>query len=104
MDRKADLGVRLFNDFFAPKLPSAKKTRNAGNGATSFHQDYITFAVDRTGGMTFWTPLEAYGSEAGPMSFLNGSHKLGVMGTYSSYVGQDIRDVFPQLRECEESP
>src|SRR3546814_1254752 len=48
----------LFSDFFAPKLPAAKKTRNAGNGATSFHQDYITFAVDRTGGMTFWLALE----------------------------------------------
>ena len=46
MDRKADYGVRLFSDFFAPKLPAAKKTRNAGNGPTSFHQDYITFAVE----------------------------------------------------------
>jgi hypothetical protein len=104
MDRKSEPGVRLFNDFFAPKLPAAKKTRNAGNGATSFHQDFITFAVDRTGGMTFWIPLEPYGPEAGTMSFLNGSHKLGVMGTYSSYVGRDIRDVFPELRDCEESP
>src|SRR3546814_3805579 len=57
----------LFSDFFAPKLPAAKKTRNAGNGATSFHQDYITFAVDRTGGMTFWLALEDYGPEFGTM-------------------------------------
>src|SRR5437763_1844111 len=42
MDRQAEPGVRLFNDFFAPKLPAARKTRNAGNGPTSFHQDYIT--------------------------------------------------------------
>jgi hypothetical protein len=104
MARKADVGVRLFNDFFAPKLPAAKKTRNAGNGPTSFHQDFITFAVDRSGGMTFWIPLEAYGPEAGTMSFLNGSHKLGVLGNYSSYEGRDIRDVWPELRDCEESP
>lgn len=104
MARKADVGVRLFNDFFAPKLPAAKKTRNAGNGATSFHQDFITFAVDRTGGMTFWIPLEGYGPEAGTMSFLNGSHKVGVLGTYSTYEGTDIRDVWPELRDCEESP
>ena len=104
MDRKSNPGVRLFNDFFAPKLPAAKKTRNAGNGPTSFHQDYITFAVDRSGGMTFWIPLEPYGPEAGTMSFLNGSHKLGVLGTYSSYEGKDIRDVYPELRDCEESP
>lgn len=104
MARKADIGVRYYSDFFAPKLPSAKKTKNMGNGPTSFHQDYITFAVDRSGGMTFWIPLEAYGPEAGTMSFLNKSHRLGVLGNYTSYGGQDIRDVFPELRDCEESP
>ena len=54
MARQADTGVRLFNEFYAPKLPAAKKTKNQGNGPTSFHQDFITFAVDRSGGMTFW--------------------------------------------------
>jgi Phytanoyl-CoA dioxygenase (PhyH) len=103
MNRKADIGVRYFTDFFAPKLPSAKKTRNQGNGPTSFHQDFITFAVDRSGGMTFWIPLEAYGPEAGTMSFLNKSHKRGVLGNYTSYGGKDIRDVYPELRDCEES-
>ena len=88
MARKADIGVRYYSDFFAPKLPSAKKTKNMGNGPTSFHQDYITFAVDRSGGMTFWIPLEAYGPEAGTMSFLNKSHRLGVLGNYTSYGGQ----------------
>jgi hypothetical protein len=96
--------ARYMQDFYAPKLPSAKKTRNAGNGATAFHQDFITFAVDRSGGMTFWIPLEAYGTEAGTMSFLNRSHRLGVLGNYTSYGGRDIREVFPALRDCEESP
>ena len=104
MDRKSEPGVRLFNDFFAPKLPAARKTRNMGNGPTSFHQDFITFAVDRSGGMTCWMPLESYGPEAGTMSFINGSHKLGVLGNYTSYDGKDIRDVWPELRELEESP
>jgi hypothetical protein len=104
MARKAYVAVRHYSDFFAPKLPSAKKTKNMGNGPTSFHQDFITFAVDRSGGMTFWIPLEAYGPEAGTMSFLNKSHKLGVLGNYTSYGGRDIRDVFPELRDCEESP
>lgn len=99
MNRKADPGVRLFNDFFAPKLPAGKQTRNQGNGPTSFHQDFITFAVDRTGGMTFWIPLEAYGPEAGTMSFIEGSHKLGVLGNYSSYDGKDIREVWPELAD-----
>jgi hypothetical protein len=96
------VGVRYFSDFFAPKLPSAKKTRsNAGNGPTSFHQDFITFAVDRSGGMTFWIPLEPYGPTAGTMSFVNGSHRLGVMGSYHTY--GDARDAFPELNELEMS-
>ncbi|MCJ2186285.1 phytanoyl-CoA dioxygenase family protein [Novosphingobium beihaiensis] len=99
MARKANVPVRLFNDFFAPKLPAARKTRNQGNGATSFHQDFITFAVDRTGGMTFWIPLEGYGPDAGTMSFIEGSHKLGVLGNYTSYDGKDIREVYPELED-----
>jgi hypothetical protein len=99
MGRKSNPGVRLFNDFFGPKLPAAIKTRNQGNGATSFHQDYITFAVDRTGGMTFWIPLEAYGPEAGTMSFIEKSHKLGVLGNYTAYDGKDIREVYPELND-----
>ena len=103
MNRKADVGVRYFTDFFAPKLPSAKKTRNAGNGPTSFHQDFITFAVDRTGGMTFWIPLEAYGPEAGTMSFLSKSHRLGVLGNYTSYGGKKIDEVYPELHDVTET-
>ncbi len=48
MARMDEPGVRLFNEFYAPKLPAAKKTINMGNGPTSFHQDFITFAVDRS--------------------------------------------------------
>ena len=41
------------------KIASSKPSRRGGNGATAFHQDFITFSVDRSGGMTFWFPLEA---------------------------------------------
>ena len=102
MDRD-EVGVRYFSDFFAPKLPAGKKTRNAGNGATSFHQDFITFAVDRSGGMTFWMPLEAYGPEAGTMSFVSGSHRCGVLGDYRNYERGDALDTFPELRKLEMS-
>jgi hypothetical protein len=101
MDRKSGEGVRLFNDFFAPKLPAGKETRNQGNGPTSFHQDYITFCVDRSGGMTFWIPLEACGPEKGTMSFINGSHRMGVLGNYSAYEGKDIREVWPELDDLK---
>lgn len=99
--RKDAVEARYFQDFFAPKLPAGRQTRNIGNGPTSFHQDFITFAVDRTGGMTFWLPLEAYTPEAGTMSFISGSHKLGVLGNYTNYRGRDMLDVYPELRDLE---
>lgn len=99
--RKNGVGIRYFSDVFVPKLPSSKSTKNAGNGPTAFHQDFITFAVDRTGGMTFWIPLESYGPVAGTMSFINRSHRMGVMGSYHTYDGGDVRDVFPELNDME---
>jgi hypothetical protein len=100
MNRRGNVGVRYFTDFFAPKLPSAKETRNAGNGPTDFHQDFMTFGVDRTGGMTFWISLEDYGPEFGTMSFINGSHRLGVLGGYHK---GDLRSFYPELLDLKMS-
>lgn len=101
LNRKSGAGIRYMTDFFAPKLPTGAVTKNAGNGPTSFHQDFVTFAVDRAGGMTMWVSLGDYGPDAGTMSFISRSHKLGVIGNYSNYGGKDIRDVYPELRELE---
>jgi len=95
------VGVRYYQDLFVPKLPSSKESRHGGNGPTAYHQDFITFAVDRSGGMTFWFPLEAYGPDAGTMTFVNGSHRAGVLGDYTTYGGADALDVFPELRAFE---
>ena len=53
--------------------------------------------------MTFWFPLEAYGPDAGTMSFVNGSHRAGVLGDYTTYGDGDALDVFPELRALEMS-
>lgn len=98
-----EVGVRYYADYFVPKLPSSKPSRHGGNGPTAFHQDFITFAVDRSGGLTFWFPLESYGPEAGTMSFVNASHRAGVLGDYTTYSGGDALDVFPELRELDMS-
>lgn len=97
------VGTRYYTDFFAPKLPSTKTARHGGNGPTAFHQDFITFSVDRSGGMTFWFPLEAYGPEAGTMSFVNTSHRAGVLGDYTTYGDGDALDAFPELRDLKMS-
>ncbi len=97
------LGVRYYSDFFAPKLPSAQRSLHRGNGPTAFHQDFITFAVDRSGGLTFWFPLEAYGPETGTMSFVNASHRYGVLGDYTTYGDKDALGVFSELNDLEVS-
>jgi len=103
LQRRAGIGTRYYQDLFVPKLPSSKESKHGGNGPTAFHQDFITFAVDRSGGMTFWFPLEAYGPEAGTMTFVNGSHRAGVLGDYTTYGGLDALEVFPELRALEHS-
>ncbi len=103
MNRKSGTGVRYFFDTFVPKLPAGKASPRGGNGPTSFHQDFITFAMDRSGGMQFWIPLEACGPEKGTMSFINGSHKMGVLGNYTAYEGRDITEVWPELEDYEVS-
>jgi hypothetical protein len=100
MRRRPGLEVRYFCDVFAVKLPAAKQTRNAGNGRTYFHQDYVNWGVDRSGGMTFWIALADLVPEAGTMSFVDGSHRLGALGHYRSYRGDaDLLDDYPELRE-----
>ncbi|ONH27157.1 phytanoyl-CoA dioxygenase family protein [Pseudofrankia asymbiotica] len=95
--------ARYYSDFFVPKLPSGKASRHGGNGPTAYHQDFITFAADRSGGMTFWIPLEPCGPAAGTMSFVSGSHREGVLGDYTCYGDGDALDVFPELRQLDMS-
>jgi hypothetical protein len=100
MGRRRPTGVKYFLDSFVPKLPSSKPAKHGGNGPTTFHQDYINFSVDRSGGLTFWLALEDYGPESGTMSFVNRSHRLGVLGNYRTYAkGEDLLDIYPELRE-----
>jgi len=101
LQRRGTVGTRYYQDLFVPKLPSSKDARHGGNGPTAYHQDFITFAVDRSGGMTFWFPLEAYDADAGTMTFVNGSHRAGVLGDYTTYGGADALDVFPNLRALD---
>lgn len=105
MGRREGVGVRYFGDIFAPKLPATPETRHPGAGATYYHQDFINWALDRSGGLTFWIALEDLGPDSGTMSFLSGSHRMGALGHYRSYEGsRDIRDDYPELAtRCRET-
>jgi hypothetical protein len=100
MRRRPGLEVRYFCDLFAPKLPAAKPARHAGNGRSYFHQDYGNWGVDRSGGLTFWIALADLTPASGTMSFVDRSHRFGVMGHYRSYgEDRDLLDAYPELRD-----
>lgn len=99
MQRRPEIGVRLFSDLFAAKLPAARATRHPGAGETFFHQDFMNWGVDRSGGLTFWIALADLVPESGTMAFLSGSHKAGVMGHYRSHGSGGLLADFPELAE-----
>ena len=89
-------GIRYFKDSFGVKLPSKN---SGGHGRSDWHQDFAAQVADRSGGMTFWTPLTDMGPEKGTMAFLNKSHQQGVMGDYRTYGDGNLLDVYPELIE-----
>lgn len=99
MGRREGIEVRYFTDLFAPKLPASRRSKHAGNGRSDMHQDYINWALDRSGGMTFWIALTDLAPESGTMSFLSRSHQMGVLGNYRTYGEGDVLDYYPELLE-----
>lgn len=105
MARRAPVGIRYFTDYYAVKLPSKKKKAHQGGAENSdWHQDYAASASDRSGGMVFWMALTDLSPEKGTLSFLDGSHRCGVMGHYATYGKGNLLDSYPEvLDECPNS-
>lgn len=99
MARKSAVGVRYFTDYYNVKLPSKNKATHGGNGLTDWHQDYAAAGSDRSGAMIFWIALDDLAPEKGTMAFLNGSHRFGVLGHFSTYGKGNVLDVYPELLE-----
>lgn len=99
MGRRKGIEVRYFSDFFLPKLPAAKASNHGGNGETYFHQDYINWALDRSGGMTFWIALADLVPQSGTMSFVSGSHRMGTLGNYRTFEREDVLEHYPEMLE-----
>ena len=96
MQRQPHVEVRYFTENYAVKLPAAKESKHAGNGRTLFHHDFPNWQLDRSGGMAFWMALMDMGPEMGTMSFVSGSHRLGVLGNYRN---GDLLEAYPEILE-----
>ena len=88
--------VRYYSDFFVPKLPT-RRSRCTWERSDRVPPGLHHLRGRPSGGMTFWFPLEAYGPDAGTMSFVNGSHRHGVRATTRPTATRRL-DVFPELR------
>lgn len=101
MGRKPGIEVRYYTDTYAVKLPALKGAKHSGNGRTFFHQDFSTWALDRSGGMSFWIALADLSPASGTMSFVNASHRMGLLGNYHTYGDGDLLEQFPEvLNRC----
>jgi len=99
MARKAPIGVRYFSDYYNVKLPAKSKGGHGGKGATGWHQDFAAAGSDRSGALLFWIALDELPPEKGTMAFLNGSHRYGALGHYSTYGDGNVLDAYPEIRD-----
>jgi ectoine hydroxylase-related dioxygenase (phytanoyl-CoA dioxygenase family) len=65
-------GVRIYHDQALFKEPYG--------GPTPWHQDQYYWPLDTDKFVTMWMPLSDISVEMGPMTFANGSNKLGYLG------------------------
>lgn len=65
--------------FYSDRL-LIKPAADRGGESTHWHQDFVKWPFDRRGVVTVWLPLVDILRDRGPMSFLNGSHRLGPLG------------------------
>ena len=67
-------GVRVYHD--------QALFKEAGGGATPWHQDQHYWPLDTDRTITMWMPLVDIPPEVGSMTFVSGSHRMGYLGDY----------------------
>ena len=92
-----DVPVRYWSDILACKAPA---TSEDGAGPTTWHQDFPSLPIDRTGSTAVWIALADVTPDHGSMRFMSGSHHAGVLGTILDWDTSDrIMDRYPYLRD-----
>jgi len=67
--------VRLIDD-----IALIKPARAEGGEPTIWHQDAPNFPFDRRGFLTIWIAVDDIALEQGPLTFVPGSHRIGLLG------------------------
>ena len=87
-------GVRLWSDRIFIKPGS-----EFGSAPTFWHQDLSKLPFDRRGFATVWIALHEIPKTRGPLTFLDGSHRLGLLGAVSQ-IGTEA-DLSELLQEVD---
>lgn len=85
--------ARYLADHVLCKVPPKRR-----GGKTPWHNDLMTFPVDRAGGLTIWMALDDCPPERGTLRYLSGSHRERPLGRYFHCPdGKDMVDANPWL-------
>lgn len=76
--------VRLLDDVALVKPP-----KHEGGDPTIWHQDAPNFPFDRRGFLTIWIAVDDISLDQGPLTFVPGSHRLGLLGAVDG-AGEEI--------------
>jgi ectoine hydroxylase-related dioxygenase (phytanoyl-CoA dioxygenase family) len=93
--------ARLIDD-----VALVKPASRDGGGATIWHQDAPNFPFDRRGLLTIWIAVDDISLEQGPLTFVPGSHRLGLLGAVDG-AGEEIpleALLAPEDHECIGEP
>ena len=77
--------TRLIDDVALVKPP-----RHEGGDPTIWHQDAPNFPFDRRGFLTIWIAVDNISLDQGPLTFVPGSHRIGLLGAIDGG-GEEIR-------------
>ncbi|MEV5848618.1 phytanoyl-CoA dioxygenase family protein [Streptomyces sp. NPDC051985] len=68
-----------------------------GGTRTPWHQDFPAFPLDRAGMMVFWIALVPLTPDMGTLRFVDHSNKMGVLGNFNEFDGEDLVDRYPGI-------
>ncbi|WP_080597742.1 phytanoyl-CoA dioxygenase family protein [Rhodococcus rhodochrous] len=71
----------------------------AGGTPTPWHQDFPSFPLDRGGMLVIWIALVPMPPEMGTLRFVDKSHRLGQLGYFNEFAGEDPLTRYPGIAE-----
>jgi Phytanoyl-CoA dioxygenase (PhyH) len=100
---RRNVGILMWSNFLALKIGTKQGSARASERAY-WHQDGPDLPLDRPGWVRFWIALDRVSATMGPIRFLDGSHRLGLLGrTHLDRAGYApeaaLYDEYPELSQ-----